>query len=97
MMVYYFSNDCPVCSSGVLAFRRCTDSEHLVIICDECGSVWTNPENVAEESAIQVTRNCFVPGINASVVMGKQGWATQAEIEKLGWSSFVAGHYEADY
>ncbi|CAN7744941.1 MULTISPECIES: hypothetical protein [unclassified Variovorax] len=35
--------ECPICRNGLIGIRRCSDGSTLVLMCDECESVWADP------------------------------------------------------
>src|SRR5438309_1986948 len=36
--MYYLQDTCPVCYSGPVGFRTCSDRKTVVLLCEECGA-----------------------------------------------------------
>jgi ssDNA-binding Zn-finger/Zn-ribbon topoisomerase 1 len=78
---------CPVCGEGLCRVRVCTASHHLVgcVICDECESVWKDPEmqtrSVEKDDAY--TASC--PECGMSLWDDACHWADIQEVCLLGW------------
>jgi hypothetical protein len=81
-----------MCGAGNVAFRRCSDGTTIVLMCDECGSVWLDPKTVTAESVLNPKAPGFqVPGLSCAVGGGHAGWATASEILRVGWSEIISG------
>src|SRR5215469_18087856 len=82
--------ECPFDDQGVLGIRRCADGETLVVMCDECYSVWRSPENVSRsDSVFCADRDNMLSDSNIQVFGGKSDWATREEIKRAGWAQFI--------
>jgi hypothetical protein len=88
----YVTETCPVCTAGNIGFRRCSDGVTIVLMCDECDSVWLDPARRSSADALAPATFSFeVPGTACAVGRGQAGWATRAEVERAGWLAHVAG------
>ena len=83
---------CPICSAGSIGFRRCDDGATIVLMCDECHSVWLDPSRIEPANALYPRAPDFrVPDRLCSVSGRSAGWATRPEVERAGWHSYVYG------
>lgn len=88
----YVQVGCPVCHTGVIGVRRCSDGLAMVLMCDECETVWTSPEEIAISNALDAEPPEFlVSGLDVAIAGGAAGWATEGEVAHKGWSAFVKG------
>jgi hypothetical protein len=92
----YIQDTCPVCGNGVVGFYRCSDGKTIAFLCDECGTVWDQP-NVCQTSPVQFFNepNPPLPGHQCSLGGSMSGWATRQEIDNAGLSMYIAGEHEA--
>lgn len=90
--MFYVSDPCRICGNGLLGLYRCSDRRTIVVVCDECGTVW-DVGNIAESDPIQFLNSpdpplpehgCSLGGPNA-------GWATASEIEAAGLNDIISG------
>jgi hypothetical protein len=94
--MFYVKGTCPLCDAGNVGFRRCSDGQTIVLMCDECDTVWLDPERRTAEDAVYAQSFSFeVPGLRVSIGGGRAGWATRAEVESAGWQEHVAGETSA--
>lgn len=90
--MYYLKKNCPICGDGILGFLRCSDGKKVVIMCDECNSVWLAPDEVQEQNPIYPEAPEFLlPDSKLSVSGGESGWASFEEIESAGMGNYAAG------
>jgi hypothetical protein len=54
---------CPICINGLIGIRRCSDGKSLVLMCDECESVWLDPKHISAEESVDVQ-----PPVSASAI-----------------------------
>ena len=88
----YVRIGCPVCQTGVLGIRRCSDGRSLVVMCDECEDVWASPEDLDVQSVLEAEAPAFRIELLGVAIAGEAaGWANEAEVVTKGWSSFVQG------
>lgn len=88
--MYYLEKNCSVCGDGVLGFLRCSDGEKVVIMCDECNSVWLAPDEVEDQNPIYPEAPDFLlPDSRCSISGGDSGWASFEEIKSAGMSSYA--------
>jgi Zn-finger nucleic acid-binding protein len=92
----YLEERCPICTTGNIGFWLCSDQSTLVVLCDECDSVWLDPELVLESNALFPQPPDFlVPNHAFSISAPKSRWATLREVEVRGWGGRVAGQGKA--
>jgi len=88
----FYIKACPFCGDGALGIRRCADGHKLVVMCDECESVWTSPDNISLTNILDIEDNGFkLRDLELEIGGGSAGWASEAEIAAKGWSQFVVG------
>jgi hypothetical protein len=79
---------CPICANGLIGIRRCSDGKSLVLMCDECESVWLDPQHISAEEAVDVQPPSFVVAqLGVSVAGVLAGWAGDAEASP--WRTYV--------
>lgn len=85
--------DCPICGRcgyGALGIWRCADGASLVVMCDECYSVWRSPKKLSESDALFCAdRSDALLATGVRVFEGQSGWAKRDEIERIGWARFI--------
>lgn len=88
--MYYLEESCSVCGDGILGFLRCSDGKKIVIMCEECNSVWLTPSEVESESPIYPEAPEFLlPDSKISISGGNSGWASLEEIKSVGMGSYA--------
>ncbi len=94
--MFYVSTTCPACSAGAVGFRRCSDEQTIVLLCDECNAVWTSPDEVSLETVVFPQAPSYVvSGLGVSIAKPASRWASADEIERAGWRHSVAGEGKA--
>jgi Zn-finger nucleic acid-binding protein len=92
----YIKKNCPICRYGTVGFRRCSDGETIFLMCDECDSVWLNPQEVDSNHALYPSPPDFlVPTLGCSAMKSLSQWASDEDVTKKGWMSYVAGKGKA--
>jgi hypothetical protein len=91
--VIYISAPCPLCGeAGVIGFLRTSDPERIVLSCDECSSIWIDPENITLDSALGATGpDHKVRPFEFTTIFPGSGWATKTEIQAAGLEHLIAG------
>ena len=90
--MFYIKNSCPVCRTGTLGVRRCADGQSLIVMCDECETVWKSPAEISTSNALDaVPPNFDVPDLGVSIAGGSAEWAGHDEICAKGWVKYVTG------
>jgi len=90
--MFYISETCPICRAGAIGFRTCSDGSTLVLMCNECDAVWTNPEAIAFETAnFPSAPDYIVNELDCSISGGASEWATRDAIEKVQWGELING------
>jgi hypothetical protein len=83
------AGSCPLCEGeGLVGFRVCADNESLVLVCETCAHVWTDPSQLDREHAWDLLSPEFgrrYPGL--SLVPSR--WATSVEVIVHGWGAFM--------
>ncbi len=88
----YVQIGCPVCRTGVIGVRRCADGKNLVLMCEECETVWASPDRINSTNALDAEPPGFeVKQLGVAIAGGSAGWATEAETASKGWSKAVKG------
>ena len=92
----YVNTGCPLCGKGgQLGFRLCDDSRTIVLMCDECDSIWADPRNVAIENILGVEAPKWqITGLSCGIGAGSR-WAKHDEIDAAGYADLAAGEAEA--
>jgi hypothetical protein len=92
----YVQIGCPVCRAGVIGIRRCADGKSLVLMCDECETVWASPESIDSSNALEAEPPSFVvQQLGVAIAGGAAGWASAEDVAAHGWSDAVKGVQEA--
>ena len=90
--MFYINSLCPICNHGSIGFRKCANSNILVMMCNECDSVWLKPTNVsAQEVLYTIAPDFVVPGLDCSILAPYSRWADKDEIAEKGWAKFIVG------
>ncbi len=88
--------DCPVCDAGLIGFVVADDGCTLYLWCDECFSVWTNPEEIRGELAVGLEPPDYFLPRSAIRGFGKNShFATRTEVRKAGLENYVASEEKA--
>ena len=92
--MFYIEKPCIFCGQwGQVGFRLCSDHQSIVLMCDECGTVWLDPTKVDDEHALYLSSPEFIiPALNCSLAAR---WATQEEIASKGWDRYIRGESQA--
>jgi hypothetical protein len=93
MYMLFVQEICSFCGQGQVGFTLCADQETVVLVCDECYAVWSDPmETRAEFALFPDLQNFTIPGLNCSLAGAR--WAKKEEIVQQGWSNYIAGEKE---
>jgi hypothetical protein len=90
----YHVGICSICHEGALGIRICGGCEAAVVLCDECDSLWLEPD-CAEPPIFLKQPDAPCPNCAASLYQDPSHWADQVEIEQHGWTEFVRGESSA--
>lgn len=93
-MIYSNHNVCPICLQGQIGFRKCRDSEDIVLMCDECDSIWLEPNAVRAENVIYVEPPHFIVPMSNCSILNSQ-WANRDEVYMKGWENYIRGEGKA--
>ena len=84
----YVEQFCPLCKTGTIGFRFCDGENRVILMCDECDSVWESPDNICIDNALFLDPPQFcIPGTNCCLMQSR--WATMEEINNQGWSTNI--------
>ena len=80
----YYVGFCRVCGTGPLGLRACGNCGEVVILCDECDSVWTDADLNAEPlTAGEGDLLCQV--CQSALLDSPSRWATREDLEAVDW------------
>lgn len=85
---------CDFCDhQGWLGFYLCGDQETIVLLCDECDTVYSSPldKNRGNPTRLSDAPEYRVEALNVSIAGGRD--ATRAEVAAKGWGAYVEGEY----
>ena len=75
---------CRICGTGPLGVRACGACGDLVVLCDECGALWTHPRLEAPPT-LALDEDAPCPSCGASLWDAPAHWATSGEIAATAW------------
>ncbi len=75
---------CRICGTGLLGLRECGRCGEVVVLCDECDSVWTDGD-FSVKPTIAGENDLPCPFCEASLLLPPSRWATKSKIDKLAW------------
>ncbi|TWT76857.1 hypothetical protein Pla123a_22800 [Posidoniimonas polymericola] len=79
-----FIGECRVCSTGPLGLRKCGGCNQIVVLCDECDSVWPDA-NLTQPPQPLAGDDLPCPHCGASLLAADASWATRDEVDACGW------------
>jgi hypothetical protein len=85
---------CDFCDhQGWLGFYLCGDNETIVLLCDECDTVYASPtdKNRGVPTRLGEPPEYLVEALDTSIAGGRD--ATRDEIIARGWGAFIEGEY----
>src|SRR5689334_22325122 len=93
----FIEPSCPICTTGTIGFRLCSNRLRMVLMCDECNSVWLDPATIQAENAHYPKPPNFVVPITVDCSISKplSQWASRDEVDASHWSSFIHGEGKA--
>ena len=92
----FYICSCPFEPNGSVGIWKCSDGSSFILRCDECEAAWREPAGLNAANAVKIAPpNYFLPGGMTPVYGGMAGWASRAEIDRLGWAEFVCGQSQA--
>ncbi len=90
--MFRVKGECPICGTGSIGFRVCSGESTLVLMCDECDSLWTDPRSTHASKALYAEAPDFlVPGLSCSIGAPASRWASREEVEGVGWGALIQG------
>lgn len=87
----YVTESCPICLTGDIRFQLFSDHYSVVLMCDECDSVWLNPQGLNSTHVAYPQPPEFVVAPHCSIASPRSRWATREEVAEAGWSGYIAG------
>lgn len=88
------SGACDFCDQqGWVGFYLCGDGQTLVLLCDECDTVYVSPLhlNQGAPDRLEGPPDYVVKSLNISIAGGRD--ATREEIIAMGWDNHIVGEY----
>lgn len=81
---------CAFCEQyGHLLFLYCEDKDVVILRCDECQTIWLDPEAIHEHNFILIKRSGqIIPEVGCSIQ--NSHWATREEVAALGWDKYIS-------
>jgi len=90
-MRYFIAEHCPFCAEyGNIGFVQTGGEQRIVLVCDECGATWLDPEKTSPEFADAPQPPLFRITGTQSYLGKNSGWANLEAIESAGWGKYVA-------
>lgn len=90
--MYYIKDNCPVCRTGIIGIRRCADGLNMVLMCDECETIWASPKQISTSTALEaVPPNFEVQELGVAIAGGVAAWASHEEVIAIEWGEYIAG------
>lgn len=80
----YYVGFCRSCGTGPLGLRECGGCGEVVVLCDECDSVWTDTDFEAKPQ-YAYSNKLPCPYCEASLSEAPSRWAAKSKIEKIAW------------
>jgi len=64
----------------------------IILICEECNSIWINPQKIAwgDTASDNALANNFNVSDSELLFNDKSGWATEEEVKKSKWDEVAA-------
>lgn len=91
--MFRIEKNCPFCRYGTIVFGKCSDNKTIVLICEECESIWLDPQKVGIEYMLDAPPpGYYVATLECcSIALPPARWATEEEILERGWGKYIAG------
>ena len=94
--MFYVEGSCPICGTGTRGFRMCSDKTSIVVMCDECDSIWLDAERLQACNVVYAEPpEYLLPGLACSIAAPSSKWATRTEVEACGWGDLISGEGKA--
>lgn len=86
---------CRICGTGPLGLRECGGCGEIVVLCEECDSVWTDSDFGAKP-LVAGENDLPCPFCESSLLREPSRWASKSSIDKLAWlqTALQAGDLE---
>lgn len=93
----FYAGTCRICQAGPLGLRTCGGCESVVLLCDECDSVWAGADTTGVPDAVG-SEQLLCPRCGESLYEGQSHWSTLAEISACEWTreAIEAGELEIE-
>lgn len=92
--MFYLEDNCRICGDGLLGFLRCNDGRTVVLMCDECGSIWSSPSALGSPPIVVAAPYFFLPETDIAVSGDGAGWASMTEIFAAGLGQYASTERE---
>lgn len=80
----FYIGFCKQCGTGPLGLRTCGVCTSVVVVCDECDSVWGGA-NLSDPPATTGTTTLPCPRCRTDLYALPAHWSTQEEIDHASW------------
>jgi hypothetical protein len=79
--------ECPFDDQGLIR-PRLTAANNVVLMCDECGTVWCQPDDIKDGGPFEVPSapDWSVCG-GDRLIPGTDQWADAGDVKRVGWDS----------
>lgn len=92
--MFYLQKNCGVCRDGLLGFLLCSDAKTVVVMCEECSSVWLTPDELEQPPIVTEAPRYLLPESDVSISGGSARWASFQEIDDSGMSGYASRERE---
>lgn len=92
--MFFLESSCPVCGDGLLGFLRCSDARTVVVMCEECASIWRAPGDVELAPIFVEPPHFLLPNSDIAVSGGISGWAALVEVQRAGYRQYASPERE---
>ena len=79
---------CPVCETGEVGYRLCSNRETVVLMCEECALVFMHPAQVVREKAEDPVGVDFARR-HPDCKLRPSRWAEAEDVQRFGWGSYI--------
>ena len=88
--MFYLKENCSVCGDGLLGFLLCSDDKTVVVMCEECCSVWLSPDELEQPPIVTEAPKFLLPESDVSISGGAATWASLQEIYASGMRRYAS-------
>lgn len=93
-MTHFLKQPCSACGMDLLGFRICVgDDESIIIMCEECNSIWIDPD-LKDGPYASTFPDWLCPDGERTMASPKSYWATKDQLETAGLWHYVNHSHE---